>query len=266
MNRFKKQLAAAVLLALLLALLPIAASGESDGSVCSASGGAHVFGEWQMAAPASCTAAGAQKRSCSACGYEQTEEIPPLGHQWVHILVPPENGLVGIEFDECCRCKQTKNEVILPTDWNPAPEEPTTEMLTAPLEPATGAPDGSSGTTPAPVPVDPPTEPLPTAPPLPPPPPTPSFPPTAPTAATEPIAPEPTAPKPAIRVGDVDGDGSITSADARLALRAAVKLDVLRETAQKAADVDNDEKITTSDARKILRAAVSLDALPARRA
>ena len=62
--------------------------------------------------------------------------------------------------------------------------------------------------------------------------------------------------------GDVDGDGKLTSADARLALRASVGLeaDIKPGTdAYLAADADGDGKITSADARLILRASVGLE-------
>ena len=64
--------------------------------------------------------------------------------------------------------------------------------------------------------------------------------------------------------GDVDGDGEITSADARLALRASVKLrekeDVTEGSAgYLAADVDGNGKVESADARLILRASVGLE-------
>ena len=64
-----------------------------------------------------------------------------------------------------------------------------------------------------------------------------------------------------VSTGDVDGDGKITSADARLALRASVKLETYRDgTAQfVSADVDKDGKITSADARTILRVSVKLE-------
>ncbi len=60
--------------------------------------------------------------------------------------------------------------------------------------------------------------------------------------------------------GDADGDGAVTAADARLALRASVKLERLTEGSAeyKAANVDG-EVITASDARLILRASVRLE-------
>lgn len=57
--------------------------------------------------------------------------------------------------------------------------------------------------------------------------------------------------------GDIDGDGKITAADARIALRASVGIDKLTERQKKAADINGDGKITSSDAREILRESVN---------
>lgn len=62
-----------------------------------------------------------------------------------------------------------------------------------------------------------------------------------------------------IRIGDVNFDGKVTAADARLALRAAAKLETLTSDAFFAADANLDKKITAADARKILRVAAKLD-------
>ena len=61
--------------------------------------------------------------------------------------------------------------------------------------------------------------------------------------------------------GDVDGDGTVTAADARLALRAAVALeDYKKGSAQfTGADVIADGEVTAADARIILRMAVDLE-------
>ena len=62
--------------------------------------------------------------------------------------------------------------------------------------------------------------------------------------------------------GDVDGDGKVSSADARLALRASVKLQPLESTslAFVAADMDASGEIEPADARTILRISVGLAA------
>lgn len=62
-----------------------------------------------------------------------------------------------------------------------------------------------------------------------------------------------------IMPGDVDGNGRITAADARLALRISAKLDQPDERQKKAADVNGDGNVTSSDARAILRFAAGLE-------
>ena len=68
---------------------------------------------------------------------------------------------------------------------------------------------------------------------------------------------------PAFLLGDVDDNGKVESADARLALRASVKLENYAAGTQPylAADVDRNGKIESSDARSILRASVNLEKL-----
>ncbi len=65
----------------------------------------------------------------------------------------------------------------------------------------------------------------------------------------------------AAMLGDADLDGELSSADARLALRASVGLDTLTGEAFDAADADLDDGITSADARLILRASVGLEVL-----
>jgi lysozyme len=61
------------------------------------------------------------------------------------------------------------------------------------------------------------------------------------------------------KYGDIDDSGKIDVADARLALRAAVKLDTFTDKQTAAADVNFDKKVNVDDARYILRIAVKLD-------
>ncbi len=60
--------------------------------------------------------------------------------------------------------------------------------------------------------------------------------------------------------GDLDGKDGVTAADARSALRIAVKLDPADEATLKLADVDGVDGVTAADARLILRYAVKLEA------
>ena len=61
--------------------------------------------------------------------------------------------------------------------------------------------------------------------------------------------------------GDIDCDGSVTAADARLALRYSVGLEEFDEQQLLISDVDLNNKTDASDARAILRMAVGLDGL-----
>lgn len=64
-----------------------------------------------------------------------------------------------------------------------------------------------------------------------------------------------------LTMGDVNGDGKVTAADARMVLRAAAKLIKLNESQLVVADVNFDNKVTAADARKILRVAAKLDTI-----
>lgn len=60
---------------------------------------------------------------------------------------------------------------------------------------------------------------------------------------------------------DVDGNGKITAADARLTLRVSAQLDMLNGVYLIAANVDTDSRITAADARRILRVSARLETL-----
>ena len=60
-------------------------------------------------------------------------------------------------------------------------------------------------------------------------------------------------------IGDLDNDGQVTVADARLVLRAAVKLDTLKGLSLLSANVDFVDDVSVADARAVLRVAVKLD-------
>lgn len=61
--------------------------------------------------------------------------------------------------------------------------------------------------------------------------------------------------------GDLDDDGKITAADARLALRCAVGLEKLESAVLSRADFEGSKVLTAENARLILRIAVGLDTL-----
>lgn len=59
--------------------------------------------------------------------------------------------------------------------------------------------------------------------------------------------------------GDVDGDGKVSAADARYALRCAAKLESLDDYQFAAADIDQNGEVRASDARMILRVCAKID-------
>ncbi len=59
--------------------------------------------------------------------------------------------------------------------------------------------------------------------------------------------------------GDLDSDGKVTAADARLILRAAAKIETLTGAYYTAADVNLDGNVNASDARKTLRVAANIE-------
>ena len=66
-----------------------------------------------------------------------------------------------------------------------------------------------------------------------------------------------------VMLGDVDGDGEITASDARLALRASVKLEQYEEGSREfiAGDANRNGVIESEDARRILRVSVKLESM-----
>ena len=58
--------------------------------------------------------------------------------------------------------------------------------------------------------------------------------------------------------GDVNGDGKVTAADARITLRASAQLETLTDEQKKAADMNGDSKVTAADSREILTEAAGV--------
>ena len=61
-----------------------------------------------------------------------------------------------------------------------------------------------------------------------------------------------------LALGDIDGNGSITTADARMILEAVMNTRELDAAQMKAADYNSDGKVDASDARLVLRKAVGI--------
>lgn len=61
--------------------------------------------------------------------------------------------------------------------------------------------------------------------------------------------------------GDLNSDGKINSADAKIALRYSARLDTQSTSVKLAGDTNEDGRVTSADARKLLRVAAKLDSI-----
>ena len=77
----------------------------------------HFFGEWTVLTPATATSAGVKSRTCSVCGYTETEAIPAVdctNHQygaWT-VLTPATATSAGVKSHSCSVCGHTETEAI----------------------------------------------------------------------------------------------------------------------------------------------------------
>ena len=247
---------------------------------------AHTWNKGKITTKATCETEGVKTYTCTVCKATKTEVIPATGHAfgaWTEldgekhqrvcsndpshietaahnwnngkVTKEPAPGVEGEMQFECKDCGTVKSEPVealpveteaptteVPTTESPTTEAPTTEAPTTEA-PTTVAPTTEAPTTEAPTTEAPTTEA-----------------PTTETPTTE--APTTTEPTQYYTLGDVNMDGKINSADARLALRAAAKVETLTETQTLLADVSDDGKVKAADARTILRIAAKLEPKP----
>ena len=173
------------------------------------------------------------------CGYTEAKHDHTFGDYIITKQATASEA--GLKHKECAICGYKTVSETIPTitdEPTTKPTEPTTkpaEPTTKPAEPTT------KPTEPTTKPAEPTTKP--------------AEPTTKPTEPTE----KPTDPIADFLLGDVNGDGHVKANDARIALRAAAKLEELDERALKAADLDGNGKVTAAEARRILRFVAKLD-------
>ncbi|MBQ9880131.1 MAG: dockerin type I repeat-containing protein [Clostridia bacterium] len=218
----------------------ITADSEKDGYA------AHIYETWEVVSPATTEAEGSERSACKVCGRLAFRSIPKLDH--AHVLekiekVEPECTTPGME--EHYRCKECGALF--------ADAEGTVQLTYASLEiellghdfSGEAKPDGENG----------------------------HYGECARCGVKSPVYAHyddnkdgkcdacgyvmPVAP--GANLGDVNLDGKVDATDARLALRAAAKLDTLTGQAFTNADVDGNGIINAEDARKILRVAAKLE-------
>ena len=75
---------------------------------------AHVWGEWEVTTPATCTEDGVKTRVCSFCGETETDAIPALGHTWGEweVTTPATCTEAGVKTRTCSVCGETETAAI----------------------------------------------------------------------------------------------------------------------------------------------------------
>ena len=75
----------------------------------------HDFSEWTTGTQATCTEAGTETRTCSACNYTETRPVDALGHdypeKWTVVSESTETE-AGLEEKECSRCHDKIQESL----------------------------------------------------------------------------------------------------------------------------------------------------------
>lgn len=72
----KRILSGIIALLMVVSLLPVSASADSE---CSE----HSFGEWTVVSEADCTEVGIETRKCESCGETENRQTPALGHVYI---------------------------------------------------------------------------------------------------------------------------------------------------------------------------------------
>ena len=64
----------------------------------------HSYGAWEITTAPTCTAAGVQTSTCSACGSEKTQSVAATGHSYQAVVTPPTAGEEGYTTYTCSAC------------------------------------------------------------------------------------------------------------------------------------------------------------------
>lgn len=91
----------------------LCACGETAAESCN-----HSFGEAIVEAAPSCTESGRKVRTCTICGFEQSEEIPATGHSFgeIEVKTPATCNKEGEGVRTCSVCGTTESVALETTD------------------------------------------------------------------------------------------------------------------------------------------------------
>ncbi|MCR5576992.1 MAG: hypothetical protein K6F56_08295 [Oscillospiraceae bacterium] len=105
----KRAIALLLVLVFMIGMLPTSAfAAEAEGHT------EHTWSEWAVTAEPTCTEDGSQERSCSVCGYTESEAIPASGHTWGAwtVTAAPTCAEGGSQERSCSVCGATESEAI----------------------------------------------------------------------------------------------------------------------------------------------------------
>ncbi len=77
----------------------------------------HSFGEWQTLTSPSCTDKGSEYRTCTVCGFTETQNVDETGHDWdIDFTVDKEATCTedGSKSIHCKKCDAVKDSTIIP--------------------------------------------------------------------------------------------------------------------------------------------------------
>ena len=77
----------------------------------------HIFGEWTTVSSPTCTDAGSAQRVCQVCGFTETDQLDPLGHEWEDgftVDQAPTCTAGGSQSIHCKHCDAVKDSTVIP--------------------------------------------------------------------------------------------------------------------------------------------------------
>ena len=82
----------------------------------------HSYGEWAVETPATCTAEGTEKRTCTTCGAFETRKLDKLAHEYGEWAeeTPATCKVQGTEKRTCKHCDafETRKTDLAEHKWN----------------------------------------------------------------------------------------------------------------------------------------------------
>ncbi|MDE6060569.1 MAG: leucine-rich repeat domain-containing protein, partial [Clostridia bacterium] len=76
--------------------------------------GEHIFGDWETVTAATCSAEGTKAKTCSECGYKETEKIPMIDHSfgdWYDVESATCT-VAGTKARKCGVCQHEETDVL----------------------------------------------------------------------------------------------------------------------------------------------------------